>query len=211
MRSYRISTRRSSACTPRTRTSRTGGRRTVTSTRSSLRSATGTPPAPIGLGSPCGRVTASTTSRRTSRGKRPLDDVIRQARDHERSRLRDENEHRNAAIRTALHQVPRFDLPNRAYYLLQGPVAAVTSCVILHRRASGAIPICSGRTTGDGSSPPTWTSGRSTSEATTTSSLSSAATSRRATRSSRSIAGSRSRTEAADSTSPRASYPDARW
>jgi hypothetical protein len=55
-----------------------------------------------------------------------LDDVTRQAREDERSRLRDEDERRNAAIRAALLQVPRFDLPNRTYYLLEGPVTAAT-------------------------------------------------------------------------------------
>jgi hypothetical protein len=56
----------------------------------------------------------------------PLDDATRRALEQERSRLRDEDERRNAAIRAALRQVPRFDLPNRTYYLLAGPVAAAT-------------------------------------------------------------------------------------
>lgn len=46
--------------------------------------------------------------------------------DEERSRLRDEDERHNAAIRAALLHVPRFDLPNRTYYLLGGPVTAAT-------------------------------------------------------------------------------------
>jgi hypothetical protein len=32
----------------------------------------------------------------------------------------------SSATRAALREVPRFDLPNRAYYLLAGPVAAAT-------------------------------------------------------------------------------------
>jgi hypothetical protein len=56
----------------------------------------------------------------------PLDDATRRALEQERSRLRDEDERRNAAIRAALREVPRFDLPNRSYYLLAGPVSAAT-------------------------------------------------------------------------------------
>ena len=40
-----------------------------------------------------------------------------EALDQERLRLRIEDERRNAAIRVALQQVPRFDLPHRTYYL----------------------------------------------------------------------------------------------
>jgi len=56
----------------------------------------------------------------------PLDDSNRRALEQERSRLRDEDERRNASIRAALSQVPRFELPHRTYYLLTGPVAAAT-------------------------------------------------------------------------------------
>jgi hypothetical protein len=56
----------------------------------------------------------------------PLDDATRRALEQERSRRRDEDERRNAAVRAALRQVPRFDLPDRTYYLLTGPVAAAT-------------------------------------------------------------------------------------
>lgn len=56
----------------------------------------------------------------------PLDDAARRALERERSRLRDEDERRKAAIRAALSQLPRFDLPARTYYLLAGPVAAAT-------------------------------------------------------------------------------------
>ena len=40
--------------------------------------------------------------------------------------MRSDDERRNATIRTALNQVPRFDLPDRTYYLLEGSVSAVT-------------------------------------------------------------------------------------
>jgi hypothetical protein len=56
----------------------------------------------------------------------PLDETTRAALEQERSRLRAEDERRNAAVRAALRQLPRFDLPDRTYYLLAGPVAAVT-------------------------------------------------------------------------------------
>jgi hypothetical protein len=56
----------------------------------------------------------------------PLDDSMREALARERSRLRDEDERRNASIRTALSEVPQFELPHRVYYLLTGPVAAAT-------------------------------------------------------------------------------------
>jgi hypothetical protein len=56
----------------------------------------------------------------------PLDDATRRTLEQERSRLRDEDERRHAAIRAGLRQVPRFDLPDRTYYLLAGPVAAAT-------------------------------------------------------------------------------------
>jgi hypothetical protein len=56
----------------------------------------------------------------------PLDDAAREALEQERARLRDEDERRNAAIRAALREVPRFELPHRVYYLLAGPVASAT-------------------------------------------------------------------------------------
>ena len=56
----------------------------------------------------------------------PLDDETRRALDEKRLRLRNESERRNTAIRAALRDVPRFDLPNRTYYLLRGPVMAAT-------------------------------------------------------------------------------------
>ncbi len=56
----------------------------------------------------------------------PVDVTERRARNDERSRLRHENRRDNAAIRGALDQVPRFERPGRTYYLLNGPVTAVT-------------------------------------------------------------------------------------
>lgn len=56
----------------------------------------------------------------------PPDEATRRAREAERSRLRAESERRNAATRAALLEVPRFELPHRAYYLMAGPVAAAT-------------------------------------------------------------------------------------
>jgi len=56
----------------------------------------------------------------------PLDDATRSSLEQERSRLRDEAKRSNAAIRAALSQIPRFDLPDRAYYLLAGAVGAAT-------------------------------------------------------------------------------------
>jgi hypothetical protein len=58
--------------------------------------------------------------------RRPPDDATRDALDQERSRLRDEVDRRNAAIRAGLRQVSNFDLPDRTYYLLTGPVSATT-------------------------------------------------------------------------------------
>ena len=56
---------------------------------------------------------------------RPIDDAERQAREATRARLRDESRTRTAAIRAELATVPRFALPDRTYYLMEGPVAAV--------------------------------------------------------------------------------------
>ncbi len=58
--------------------------------------------------------------------KEPPDDTNRDAREQERSRLRDEDKRRNGAVTASLRQVPRFDLPNRSYHLLTGPVSATT-------------------------------------------------------------------------------------
>jgi hypothetical protein len=54
------------------------------------------------------------------------DEATRLAREAERSRAGAEAERRNTAIRAALSQVPRFELPHRRYYLMTGPVAAAT-------------------------------------------------------------------------------------
>lgn len=57
----------------------------------------------------------------------PIDDAERQEREAMRARLRDENRTRTAAIRSQLATVPRFALPDRTYYLMEGPVAAVAA------------------------------------------------------------------------------------
>lgn len=58
--------------------------------------------------------------------KEPFNDTNRHARELEQARLRDEDIHRNAAIRASLRQIPRFALRNLGYYLLAGPVSAAT-------------------------------------------------------------------------------------
>ena len=55
----------------------------------------------------------------------PVDDADRRARDAQRTTLRTENRRRTAAIGAELDMVPRFALPDRTYYLMAGPVAAV--------------------------------------------------------------------------------------
>jgi len=55
----------------------------------------------------------------------PADDETRRSLEQERSRLRDQDRRRHADIRAALHRIPRFELPNRTYYLLEGPLTAV--------------------------------------------------------------------------------------
>ena len=54
-----------------------------------------------------------------------LDDATRRAREQDQAQLCEEDRRRNAAIREALNAVPRFDLPHRAYYLMEGPLTAV--------------------------------------------------------------------------------------
>jgi hypothetical protein len=56
----------------------------------------------------------------------PADDAERQRRAAERERLRIADRERHATIRSALAAVPRFDLPDRAYYLTHGPLSAIT-------------------------------------------------------------------------------------
>jgi hypothetical protein len=56
----------------------------------------------------------------------PPDEPTRLAREAKRARLREEDDRRHAATRQALSQVPRFELPHRTYYLVRGPVSAVT-------------------------------------------------------------------------------------
>lgn len=92
----------------------------------------------------------------------PIDDTERQAREATRARLRRENRTRTAAIRAELATVPRFALPDRTYYLMEGPVAAVMG-MRFPSTGAGGTRTCSGLTIVDGSSPPTSTSGRFTS------------------------------------------------
>ncbi len=56
----------------------------------------------------------------------PLDDDAKRTLELRRAALRAENHRRTADILAGLAQVPRFELPNRAYYLVEGPVTAVT-------------------------------------------------------------------------------------
>ncbi|MEM1335597.1 MAG: hypothetical protein AAGG08_19300 [Actinomycetota bacterium] len=56
----------------------------------------------------------------------PEDDAERHRRDAQRARLRTADQRRTASIKATLGTMPRFDLPHRAYYLLHGPLAAVT-------------------------------------------------------------------------------------
>lgn len=56
----------------------------------------------------------------------PLGDESRRALEQERLALHDEDRRRNAAIRASLGQLPRFDRPDRTYYLMEGPVTAAT-------------------------------------------------------------------------------------
>ena len=54
-----------------------------------------------------------------------LDDATRRAREQAQVQLHEEDRRRNAAIRDALDPIPRFDLPDRSYYLMEGPLNAV--------------------------------------------------------------------------------------
>ncbi len=54
------------------------------------------------------------------------DDAERQRREAEREGQRRHDLERNARIGPALAAVPRFDLPDRAYYLTSGPLSAMT-------------------------------------------------------------------------------------
>lgn len=56
----------------------------------------------------------------------PIDEATSEWLERERARLRDENERRNAAIRSELGSVPRFAMPHRTYSLVTGPASAVT-------------------------------------------------------------------------------------
>jgi hypothetical protein len=56
----------------------------------------------------------------------PADEAEREWREEQRERQRNAERERNARIGPALACVPRFDLPHRAYYLIHGPLAAMT-------------------------------------------------------------------------------------
>ena len=56
----------------------------------------------------------------------PAEDAERQWREVQRERQRESDRERNARIGPALASVPRFDLPDRAYYLVHGPLSAMT-------------------------------------------------------------------------------------
>lgn len=56
----------------------------------------------------------------------PVDDTERRSREAKRAQLRVVDQQRNATVSAALRQIPRFDLPHRRYYLVEGPVTAVT-------------------------------------------------------------------------------------
>jgi hypothetical protein len=64
------------------------------------------------------------------------DDEERRELERERQRLRAADARRNNSIRTALHRLPSFDLPNRRYYLVRGPVAAAARI----ERPDGRLP-----------------------------------------------------------------------
>lgn len=56
----------------------------------------------------------------------PAEDDERERREAQRERQRTANSERNTTIASALASVPRFDLPNRAYYLTRGSLSALT-------------------------------------------------------------------------------------
>jgi hypothetical protein len=66
-------------------------------------------------------------ARRVAWAEAPSDEAEEHTRNVERQRLRDEDRRTNAAIRKHLDRIPRFDRPGRTYYLLTGPVSAVTN------------------------------------------------------------------------------------
>ena len=92
----------------------------------------------------------------------PADEAERQWREVQRERQRESDRERNAVDRTRPASVPRFDLPDRAYYLVHGPLSAMTE--LRYPDFDGwRNPDRSGRTIDRGSLRPTSTSGRSTS------------------------------------------------
>lgn len=55
----------------------------------------------------------------------PADEAERRSREERRERQRDADRERNARIGPSLAAVPRFDLPDRAYYLINGKLSAL--------------------------------------------------------------------------------------
>lgn len=55
-----------------------------------------------------------------------VDEVDRLRHEEMRASARADDARRRELIRSGLRSVPRFELPNRAYYLLEGPVSAAT-------------------------------------------------------------------------------------
>lgn len=66
----------------------------------------------------------------------PKDDGERRELERERRRLRDDDLRRNTEVRSALSELPSFDLPNRRYYLLGGAVTAASGI----ERPDGPFP-----------------------------------------------------------------------
>ncbi len=56
----------------------------------------------------------------------PADEAERQEREELADHLRENSRHRNAALGDALRTVPTFHRPHRTFYLVEGPVSAVT-------------------------------------------------------------------------------------
>ena len=66
-----------------------------------------------------------TSTRRLAWRTPPVDEAERRWREAQRDRQRDAERERNARVGPALASVPCFDLPDRAYYLVHGPLSAM--------------------------------------------------------------------------------------